>query len=143
MICLLLLLLPLLLQESRAFHAQRNRLMTLTNTLAHHVEQHRKISSSSSSDTSAAAGDTLTAAAAVAGRSGSGGGGDAVAAVCASSIDCSLVGCLSKLREPGTGQLFSHKVGAVAIPGGWEKGGVVACGDVAHVLSCSATRWVL
>lgn len=99
----------LLLQESRAFHAQRNRLMALTNTLATHVEQHRKATLNSA----AAGGLPAAAAAAVApapGSSGSSGGGDAVATVgVQSGIDCSLVGCLAKLREPDSGQLFSHQ----------------------------------
>lgn len=87
--------------------------MALTNTLATHVEQHRKISSGSSSRAptdAAPAGSGFNAAAAAAGSSGSDGGGDAVAAVHTSGLDCSLVGCLSQLREPDTGKLFSHQV---------------------------------
>jgi hypothetical protein len=115
---LLLLLAFLLLQESRAFHAQRSRLMQLTDMLAQHVEQHRHplssnsssgggCSSSGGSSSPGRGGDTAAAAA--------GAGGEAAAAKHTAGIDSSLVGCLANLREPGSGKLFDHKVGPVTI----------------------------
>lgn len=85
--------------------------MALTNTLATHVEQHRKAPLADSAAASGGLPAAAAAAAAPGSSSGSSGGGDAVATVgvLQSGIDCSLVGCLSKLREPESGQLFSHE----------------------------------
>jgi hypothetical protein len=91
--------------------------MALTHTLASHVEQHRKNPINSAAAAAAGGGKHSAAAAAAAavaavpGSSSSSGGGDAVATVGVqqSGIDCSLVGCLAKLREPVSGELFSHQ----------------------------------
>lgn len=119
------------LQESRAFHAQRIRLMQLTDMLAQHVEQHRHSLSSSSGG---------------GGCSSSGGGGSpgrggdddpaaadgttAAAAKHTAGIDNSLVGCLAKLREPETGELFDHKVGPVTN---------LTAADCMYCLCCAAS----
>lgn len=104
------------LQESRTFHAQRSRLMELTDTLAHHVEEHRtagtvsvgvvngagviRNSSSTSSSHKVAAGVS----------SSSSDNKLASGSNISSGIDSTLIGCLAKLREPDTGELFSHQV---------------------------------
>lgn len=111
-----------MLQESRAFHAQRSRLMQLTDLLAQHVERHRhplRSSSSSHGGFSSSGGGSSSRGCvsprrggdiAAAAACGDGGDGDAAAAKQTGGIDSSLVGCLSNVREPETGKLFDHKV---------------------------------